>query len=290
HLALAIQLLEQSSSLFEIRENKHQRAINRVVLAQIFEKQEAFTEAIAEIEQALAVFERIGAAIDERNARKLLETLKEKQAHEASTPSRANPVTRLDLATAVDGFIAHRLVQPAVSRELLLHELAAVVHSQANSRGAVVFEAEEQMIAGKTSEAYKIAAYVGLQDIELTRELDFINRLEPEDYDKHFVYSFLENQQQLADTKPTRLLLHIIEPRSERFKQHRVSISPLLSLVELGLEVLLLKSKRRKTRVFSPTRMLSDIELPGFIVASRAMNRVLEQIQKIRSSNATVLI
>jgi len=290
HLAQAIQLLEQSSSLFEIRENKHQRAVNRLALAQIYEKQEAYAEAISEAEQGLAVFERIGAAIDETSARKLLTTLQERQATETATPERGRPVTPLDLASAVDGFIAQRLVQSTVSRELLLHELASVVQSLANSRGAVVFEAEESVERGKSSESFKVAAWVGLQDIELTRELDFINRLEAEQYTKQYVYPFLENQQQLADNKPTKLVLHIIEPRAERFKQHRVSVSPLLSIVELGLEVLALKSKRRKTRVFSPTRMLADIELSGFIVASRAMNRVLEQIQKIRSSNATVLI
>jgi pentatricopeptide repeat protein len=289
HLALAIQLLEQSSSLFEIRENKHQRAVNRLVLAQIFEKQEAYAEAIAEVEQALAVFERIGAAIDESNARKLLATLQEKQAQQTVTSNRQHPVTPLDLASAVDGFIAQRLVQSAVSRELLLHELASIVQSLANSRGAVIFEAEEELTPGRKPESFKVAAHGELQEIELTRELDFINRLEPEEYTKHYVYPFMENQP-VADHKPTKLVLHIIEPRAERFKQHRVSIAPLLAIVELGLEVLALKSKRRKARAFSPTRMLADIELSGFIVASRAMNRVLEQIQKIRSSNATVLI
>jgi transcriptional regulator with PAS, ATPase and Fis domain len=42
--------------------------------------------------------------------------------------------------------------------------------------------------------------------------------------------------------------------------------------------------------VFNLEEMLAQIKIPGFICASRAMTRVLEQIHKIRSSNVTVLI
>src|SRR5262249_23197683 len=105
-LALAIQLLEQSSSLFGIRENKHQRAVNRVVLAQIFEKQGSLEPAIAELEQAISVLGEIGAAIDESKAREFLERLKTKQAGDITTREQANLSAAVDLASAVDGFIA----------------------------------------------------------------------------------------------------------------------------------------------------------------------------------------
>jgi transcriptional regulator with PAS, ATPase and Fis domain len=51
-----------------------------------------------------------------------------------------------------------------------------------------------------------------------------------------------------------------------------------------------LRGKNRRTQVFNPARLLAQVELPGFICASRAMSRVLEQIHKIRSSDVTVLI
>jgi transcriptional regulator with PAS, ATPase and Fis domain len=51
-----------------------------------------------------------------------------------------------------------------------------------------------------------------------------------------------------------------------------------------------LKSKNRRMQVFDPARLLAQVELPGFICASRAMSHVLEQIHKIRSSDVTVLI
>jgi transcriptional regulator with PAS, ATPase and Fis domain len=69
-----------------------------------------------------------------------------------------------------------------------------------------------------------------------------------------------------------------------------VDIRPLLYLVEQGLETEFLRSKYRRAQTFDPNQLLAEVELPGFICASRAMTRVLEQIHKIRSSDVTVLI
>jgi len=85
-------------------------------------------------------------------------------------------------------------------------------------------------------------------------------------------------------------LLHIVDPTAPRFKSSTVNLQPLLFLAEQGLEAQALRSKTRRTHVFDPAQMISDAELPGFICGSRAMNRVLEQIHKIRSSDVTVLI
>jgi transcriptional regulator with GAF, ATPase, and Fis domain len=67
-------------------------------------------------------------------------------------------------------------------------------------------------------------------------------------------------------------------------------MEPLLRLVEQGLDTDLLRSSMRRTLPLGSARMLTQAELPGFICASRAMNRVIEQIHKIRSSDVTVLI
>src|SRR5258708_14716356 len=61
-------------------------------------------------------------------------------------------------------------------------------------------------------------------------------------------------------------------------------------MVERGLQTLFPTTKTRRTQVFDPARLLAQVELPGFICASRAMSNVLEQIHKIRSSDVTVLI
>ena len=45
--------------------------------------------------------------------------------------------TEASLASALDGFIAQRLVQAPLSREILLHEIVSIVQEQSPSRGAI---------------------------------------------------------------------------------------------------------------------------------------------------------
>jgi hydrogenase-4 transcriptional activator len=283
-IAAACQSLEQSSSLFEIRDNKYQRAINRIERARILEKQTFYGEAIAEVEQALKLFESIGAAFDSRNARTFLQSLHQLQ---ALTPTAEQPLVgnlTLERVSQIDWFIARRLVQASVSRELLLHELSAVIKSLTASKAVVILETETEQDGSLNSSArYRIIDSINFQESEKNLELELINRLQPPDYKDAFVFSFTDNQQ-------STFLLHIIEPNLVKFSQNRLIIAPLLALVEQGLETNYLKSKRRKTKIFNSARLLAEIELSGFICVSRAMNRVLEQINKIRSSNVTVLI
>jgi hydrogenase-4 transcriptional activator len=283
-IAAACQSLEQSSSLFEIRDNKYQRAINRIERAKILEKQADYDEAISEVEQALRLFDTIGAAFDSGNARSFLESLKNLQSITQTSGQEFSEKQALDTISQVDWFIARRLVQAAVSRELLLHELSAVIKSLTASKAVVILEAEAAQDNSLNHPAqYKLIDSIDFQESEKKRELEFINRLQPTAYKDAFVFSFSDNQQ-------STFLLHIIEPNLKRLSQNRLSIAPLLSLVEQGLETNFLKSKRRKTKIFNSARLLAEIELTGFICVSRAMNRVLEQINKIRSSNVTVLI
>ena len=76
HIAAAIQSLGQSTSIYALRGNTYDCAINRVLRARLLEKQGRIREAANEIEAALEDFTRLGAAIDEKNARVSLETLK----------------------------------------------------------------------------------------------------------------------------------------------------------------------------------------------------------------------
>jgi transcriptional regulator with GAF, ATPase, and Fis domain len=157
----------------------------------------------------------------------------------------------------------------------LLHELASVASAQAASRAALVAEIE--------GEGLKPQASVGLTEVEKGKEMEVLRKLRAEDYGKRYVYPFGDNQQ-------SRFLLYLIDPQADRFKSGRVDIRPLLYLTEQGLEAELLRSKNRRAQTFDPGQLLAEVELPGFICASRAMTRVLEQIHKIRSSDVTVLI
>ncbi|HLG14581.1 MAG TPA: sigma 54-interacting transcriptional regulator [Blastocatellia bacterium] len=282
HIASAIQSLGQSTSIFEIRGSVYDRALNRAVLAGMLDKQGKLREAVAETKASLAVFERLGARVDERAARDYLVSLHERQ-HSHPSPSQSHAPTAPDLASGVDGFIAQRLVQASVSRELLLHELASIARDQSMGRAALIAEMRQQEGADREGARPEIAASVGLNDREVATEVKFLAYLPPQNYARHFVYAF-------ADHHGSNYALRIIEPQADRFRAGSVNLEPLLRLAEQGLENQILKGQTRRQKVFNPARVLAEVELPGFICSSRAMSRVLEQIHKIRSSDVTVLI
>ncbi len=282
HLASAFQSLGQSTSVFRMRNFAFDLAINRIVLAELMQRQGRTREAISEVESALAELERLGAAIEAQKARAYLELLSKQQPENGlidAEPRRATP----DLASVLDGFMAQRLAQAAVSSDLLLYELAAIANEQAASRAAIVVEVLNDDNVSKGPINLKLVASVGLDESEQAAAMNFLSRLEPGERAKHHVY-------QLTDNHQSKYLLRIIEPRTSRFLAGAVSIQPLLSLATQALELCALKSRHRRTQVFDPARLLSQVEIPGFICASRAMSHVLEQIHKIRSSDVTVLI
>ncbi len=289
HLAAAIQSLGQSTSIFEIRGSVYDRALNRIVLAYMLDRRGLTNEAQTEVETALAVFDRLGAEHDRQEAASLLQTLKGRESQKSNLESvvsddaTAQTDQSPHLASVLDGFIAQRLVQASVSRELLLHELASITREEASSRAAVVAEINQSGEGDQQANPLKIVATLGLEEGEMARELEFLRSLTQEDYGRNSVFAFSDKQQ-------SSFLLHIIEPEDERFRTRTVRMEPLIYLIEQGLETQVLKSKTRRTHVFTPARLLQEVEMPGFICASRAMSRVLEQINKIRSSDVTVLI
>jgi hydrogenase-4 transcriptional activator len=302
HIAAAIQSLGQSTSVYQLRGSVYDCAVNRLILAGLYEKQDRLAGALSEAQAALEVFSRLGATLDQERTRARVESLENiaepfdnlevgremaalsfpvaglrfelKDAARGNTP---------DLASGLDGFIAQRLVQAAHSRELLLHEIVAVVREQSRSRAALIAEVIAADFNLKNRLTLKVAASVGLDETELADELELMAKLNPEDYPHQFIYRLGDNQQ-------TKYLLRIVWPTAERFTSNTITLTPLLQLAEQGLETINLRSKNRRTQVFNPSRLLAQVELPGFICNSRAMSQVLEQIHKIRSSDVTVLI
>lgn len=280
HLAAAVQSLGQSTSIFEIRQNKYAVAVNKIVMAKLFETQGRVNEAVAEVRGAVEIFEGLGAIKDAQDAIASLEKSTAVDASLEADGSAAHSSTTAlaagtGLASALDGFVARRLVQASVSRELLLYELASVVHDQAAGKGVV--------IAQNGPDGLILEAAVGLKDVEISRDLGFLSRLPGTQHRANYVYAFSDNDQR-------NYLMHLLEPGAPRFQTGTINLLPLLYLAEQGLELEVLRNKNRRAEVFDPSQLLSQVELPGFVCSSRAMNRVLEQIHKIRSSDVTVLI
>jgi len=232
-----------------------------------------------------------GAAVDSKNAAEYLKSLKSQPVEqlESDTGGAERPVPGSyrsianALASALDGFTAQRLVQASASRDLLLHELVSIAREQSSSTGALVAEILGDDAPSKEPLRLRVAASVGLTEQEQAKQLNFLETLPTHQFTTHFVYP-------LSDNQKTKYLFQIIAPTAERYLHGTINVKPLLYIVEQGLETQVLKSKYRRAQVFDPARLLAQVELPGFICASRAMSLVLEQIHKIRSSDVTVLI
>ncbi|MFL6214555.1 MAG: sigma 54-interacting transcriptional regulator [Blastocatellia bacterium] len=302
HIAAAIQSLGQSTSVYELRGSVYDCAVNRVILAGLYEKQGRAEAALSEAQAALDAFTQLGAKFDEAKTRAYLDSLIDSAdafnnvevGREMAAMSFPVAGLRfevkdqthgptLDLASGLDGFIAQRLVQATHARELLLHEIVAILREQSRSRAALIAEIISDDFNLKNRLTLKLAAAVGLDDTELAEEMERLTYLPIEDYGHHFVYRLGDNQQ-------TKYLLRIVWPTAERFVNNTITLAPLLQLAEQGLEAISLRGKNRRTQVFNPSRLLAQVELPGFVCNSRAMSQVLEQIHKIRSSDVTVLI
>lgn len=184
-------------------------------------------------------------------------------------------VGTLRSASEIGGLIAKRLVQASISRELLLYELAAIVRQQTGSRAALIAEVE--------GGGLKPLVAIGLNDREKAAAMEFLKSISVDEHASHGVYEF-------GDGNDANFLLHVIAPEAERLRHGALNIKPWLHLASLGLETWLHRSQHRKVNIFDPTKLLAEAKLPGFICASGAMRRVLEQVGKISSANVAVLI
>src|SRR5262249_28236685 len=156
-------------------------AVNRVIMSELLERQGRTAQAIEEVSSALDIFTELGASIDARNTGARLESLKIRaesgQIEERATMPRTIGQSHnlaSSLVSSLDGFIAQRLVQASVSRDLLLHELASIIADLAMSRGALVAE-----IAGEDQSAFhrlnlKVAASVRLSDRDEAEALSML--------------------------------------------------------------------------------------------------------------------
>jgi len=220
---------------------------------------------------AAHAFRELGAARDLSLAEKLLAEL------EASAPAaRREPPAQAQLLTL-------RLAEAVASRELVLRELAAVLHQETRARSVVVAEQGEGgrpkvLIAhGCTpAEAAALAATFAEADTDEARE-----RAEAETNSRAVV---------LRPSNAPAAWVYV-SPRATELLPGGASFEPLLRVVELGLDVCALRSRARTgTGAPAPDSLAGTSLMPGFIHSSPAMTSLVDEVHKIRSSDVTVLV
>ena len=179
--------------------------------------------------------------------------------------------------------ITLRLADAVASRQLLLRELAAIVRQESTAKRVIMLEADEEqkqkVVVAHGCEAGQAVtiAHEFASATDETAQKRFLKR--------HDVKLITLNS---ANSLPATLL---ISPPDSAELSGGLSLDPLLRVAELGMDVCALRARATIGESAEPQDGGVGASLmPGFIHSSPAMTRLVEEVNKIRSSDVTVLV
>ncbi len=267
---LAAHHFARSISIFELLGDRYCSARAHLCLGRAY----AITQperAIEQVENAARSFRELGASLDLEVAEKLLAALAE-----AAPEEHIDPPAPVQLLTL-------RLAEAVASRELLLRELAAVIHQETGAHKVVIAETGEDghfktVIAHGCTNAEGARLATALDDVRTDEDRE--------------AFALAQDMRVIvlrsSSAQPATLL---ISPREQQLLAGGAPIESLLRIVELGMDVCALRTRARTGRDLPAQDSLAGASLmPGFIHSSPAMTRLVDEVHKIRSSDVTVLV
>jgi transcriptional regulator with PAS, ATPase and Fis domain/tetratricopeptide (TPR) repeat protein len=226
------------------------------------------------LSQAVRTFRELGALIDLERAEEALASLNKTTPEHEERHSEASTLSQL---------LTLRLAEAVASRELLLRELAAVLHQETSAQRVVIAE------AGEDGRPRVVVAH-GCSNAESTRIAEGVVEVKTDAERMRFAADHNATVVQLKSMNAAPVML-FIAPRGQEVLPGGASIEPLLRVVELGMDVCALRARAKTGRDTQNTDTLAGASLmPGFIHSSPAMTRLVDEVHKIRSSDVTVLV
>ena len=266
---LAAQYFGRSLSIFEMLGDRYRSAIACEALGEAYAGTSP-KRATEKLGTALQTFRELGAVPDVIRLERSLAEL------DGEAPDRrTDPLALSQLLTL-------RLVNAAASRELLLHELAAVLHQESIAERIMIAEVQPD---GQFTNAVSYGLSFDDSNL-LTRDLRNVKN--DEDY---AAYGVRHNASVTAlrpqNAKPAVLF---IAPRSDELLLDGLSLEPLLRVTTMGLEMCALRERVPGAQGGHHPVARADQKIPGLIYSSPPMTRLVDEIHKIRSSDVTVLV
>ncbi|HJZ82506.1 MAG TPA: sigma 54-interacting transcriptional regulator, partial [Pyrinomonadaceae bacterium] len=265
---LAAQHFGRSVSIFDLLGDRYRGARAHYELGRAYALTQS-DRAAEHLARAVNTFRELGARLDLTQAEQALAELDE------------TPRDQSRQSETVAQLLTLRLAEAVASRELLLHELAAVVRQETNCRRVMILEPD----AGKQ----RVVAAHGFepeQAMSLAAEFSALNESAPARFEQKHEAVILNLKSSSA--QPATL---IISPRDRIHLPGGLSLEPLLRVVELGMDVCALRERSRGSQgPAEETALAGSSLMPGFIHSSPAMSRLVEEVHKIRSSDVTVLV
>jgi len=232
--------------------------------------------AVNHLNAAFEIFKKLGVRsyVDAAN-RKLADL----RPLAASADSRGEARTHSN----VSQFLTVRLAEATATRELLFREFIAVLGQESNAK---------KIIIAQPNDSGRIVPFIthGYSPEESNALVaKFAEALRKKE-DRSFARSKNVAVFNLRSTTASPAYL-FIAPSQSAVLNDGSSLQSLLSVVELGMDVIALREREKSSPAeFESESLVSGGLLPGFIHSSPAMTSLVEEIYKIRSSDVTVLV
>ena len=269
--ALAALHFGRSVSIFNLLGDRYRSARAHYDLGQAYAISQP-VDALEQFARAADIFRELGARLDMARAEEATAALDQTAANQSRHSDTIAQLLTLRLAEAV------------ASRELLLHELAAVIRQESRCHSIVISEVDP------TSSKPRVVVNHGLSEAQLAKLADALGGVKTGSQLK----SFAERANVAAiNLKPANApnATLLISPRQAAQLGEGLSLDPLLRIAELGMDVCALRERNRSSQSGAEDSELTSTSLmPGFIHSSPAMTRLVEEVHKIRSSDVTVLV
>jgi transcriptional regulator with PAS, ATPase and Fis domain len=272
-IAEGISYLAKSISLFESMEFPYDAACSHlelgIVMARGRERQAPF-----HLETALTIFTSLGAELKRSKAEEAINKLRKVYA----------PKTLAHSMTSEHVVVLERISAAATSHEHLLSELAMLVHQ--HGRVAVaVFE----LVANEFKTLISYGFYK--QELETARKHLYLYAHTNKTLPANTIVKVLTDTTSENESDCQRVFWLYLTGTEPKFFPGIESLDSIIKVSKMGLEICrlrsLVKAARRTVNRFVTG---SHLTVMGMICQSASMQQVLAQIQKVRSSNATILI
>lgn len=269
---LAVHHFSRSLTIFEAANDIYHAALAHMLIGQSL-SEEHNPRAGKHLAAARQMFERLGITENLGEIERCELLLKD--GTPANNGKRSNSV--------VSQLLTVRLAEATASRELLFRELVAVLQQESNAK---------KVIIAQTNEANRLSPFI-THGYSPDESSDLVSRFAEAAFkgeEKEFARK--KNVAAIPLKSPSGPSAYLfVHPASGAVLSDGSSLQPLIRVVELGMDVTALREKERTQPTEEDVNpYTSSTLLPGFIHSSPAMNSLVEEIYKIRSSDVTVLV
>lgn len=267
---LAVYHLKRGLTIFETAEDLYHIALIHFLIGQVLVEEDSKT-ASHHLFSAIERFRKLGVTKYLRRAESLIDELKNVEPPKKASSSAGSQLLMLRLAESV------------ASRELLFRELVAVLQQESKAKRLIIAELNDQ----KRFYPFIAQGFLPAESMELVSNLN-------QELSKNNLENFAKTKNlSIFSLKPPNAppAFLIVYPRSGSVLNDGGQLSPLLRVVELGMDVCALRDKDKPSYTEEESSpFTSQSLLPGFIHSSPAMTALVEEVYKIRSSDVTVLV